>query len=79
MDKRIVLQHTQGPLKGVHEILGLRSDLAGPPPEVMPSGVTHRGRVITGASLLKVTRTHWLYSEFFNWGRKTNGFNPAQV
>lgn len=80
MDKRIIFEHTQGPLKGICEIIALMSQIPdGKLPEVLVAGDTTRGRAITGASLLKVTRTYALYREFFDWGHKTDGFHAAQV
>lgn len=34
-DKRIVLEHTRGPMKGIHSICGLKSQALNPLPEIL--------------------------------------------
>jgi hypothetical protein len=35
MDKRIVLEHTRGRMKGIHSICGLKSEATAPLPEIL--------------------------------------------
>lgn len=82
-EKRIVVEHTVGPLKGLHQILGLYapppdSDLATFAPNVLLFG----DRQSEGISLIRQTHRVYWYRELMprNGSRVPtyDSFNPAQ-
>jgi hypothetical protein len=77
MDKRIVLENTNGVMAGVFQIMGLESDAPKPLPEFVPE-VEMRDH-IGPASLIGVKRSHVLYREIFT-PEMQNGkeFNRSQ-
>lgn len=63
---RIVFEHTNGPLKGLYEIMGTIGQLRENPEDPLPDhaqGFEAHGRLIDFASLIKVTRSYALYRE----------------
>ena len=78
-EKRVVVQYTSGPLKGLHRIIGRTT-------EVLPFLSAANGLDIEFASLIKVSSRCILYRELFNnsvltghFNEPLKDFNPAQV
>ncbi len=66
IEKRIVFEHTRGPLKGLREIMGPVSDLLSNPEDILPdhaAGFEAQGRLIEFASLVEVKKSFALYRE----------------
>jgi hypothetical protein len=64
--KRIVFQHTRGPLTGLYSILGLTTDLGLTADEVIPAiaeGFESQGQLIEVAGLVKVTTRYALFRQ----------------
>lgn len=62
-DKRLVLLHLNGPLAGIHQITGARSQLGHPdqpPPTAL--AITREGKEVP-VGLVASKRTYWLYKE----------------
>jgi hypothetical protein len=76
-DKRIVLEHRAGRLKGVHSIVGLQSEAPNPLPEFVPEVDLQDHTAPT--CLVGVKRSYVLYREVVE-PEKQNGknFNEAQ-
>ena len=60
---RIVFEHTRGPLKGLHAIMGLSTDFGEHALPTSAEGFEAHGEVIEFAGLVKVTRNYALYRE----------------
>lgn len=66
MEKRIVFEHTNGPLKGLREIMGTISQLKDDPEGPLPDhaeGFEAQGRFIEFASLIEARRHCMIYRE----------------
>ena len=93
MDKRLVLQHTQGPHAGLFQIFGVVEEATPLPTEIQaPPGmaVEMLGRRVEFASLITVKPHYVLYREAMprptgkfghvpHPGAPVDGFNPSQV
>ena len=81
-DKRIVFQHTQGPLAGLYRIMGVCSEFGLSPDEPLPScaeGFEAAGAVIEFASLVR-DRGRWaLYRELIAFEKPQKAFDGRQV
>lgn len=78
-EKRVVVQYTSGPLKGIYRIVGRTT-------EVLPFLSAANGLDIEFASLIKVCPRFVLYREPLNnsvltghFNEPLKDFNPAQV
>jgi hypothetical protein len=62
-NRRVVLEHVRGRLKGILQICGLRSEVEGPMEDYHADVDLgdHRGP----ASLIGVKRSYWLYREIY--------------
>ena len=81
-DKRIVFQHTQGPLAGLYRIMGVCSEFGLKPDEALPSaaeGFEVAGTVIEFASLVRDTGRWALYRELIPFEKPQKGFDERQV
>ena len=77
--KRIVFQHTKGPLAGLYAIMGLTSDFGLKEGQALPQeaeGFEAQGRLITFAGLVKVTPRYALYREPLKFGKP---FDERQI
>lgn len=62
--KRIVVQHTQGPLKGLQQIMGLWEPVPGHDvPEFAPNVLLFGDRHAEGISLIRTTHRAYWYRE----------------
>lgn len=62
--KRIVVQHSVGPLKGLYEIMGIWQPIEGHDvPEFAPGIMLHDGRRAEGISLIRQTHRAYWYRE----------------
>jgi hypothetical protein len=62
--KRILVQHTQGPLKGCFQIMGLWEPLPDHDvPEFVPNVLLQGNRRCEGISLIRVTHSSYIYRE----------------
>ena len=80
-DKRVLFQHTTGPLAGLHAIMGCVSGLGLKPGQILPTEATNftaQGRTIPFASLVKVTPRYVLYREPLEFGKPARGFDRSQ-
>lgn len=85
--KRVVIQHTCGPMKGLFRIFG--TVIGNPAPALPgPSTIGDDGHIIQGASLILVKPRYVLYREFadftqikgkFGGGMPEKNFHPDQV
>ena len=78
VSKRLVLQHTQGPFKGLEQIVGIAEDV----PEFLAQLVVFE-RLVDFASLVKVAPRFVLYREVApkprgRFGQVMEGFDPNQ-
>ena len=81
-DKRIVFQHTRGPLAGLYRIMGVCSEFNLKPDEALPSsaeGFEVAGTVIEFASLVRDTGRWALYRELLPFGKPQKTFHEGQV
>lgn len=83
--RRVVLEHTQGPHKGLTQILGNAEELTmgnRPLPEFLPA-MSVLGRDVEFASLIRVTPRMVIYREVFpapkgRFGQTMTSFHPEQ-
>ena len=81
VDKVVLFQHTQGPLAGLHAIMGRVSSLGLKPEQPLPTDArnfTAQGRLIPFAGLVKVTPRYVLYREPLEFGKPARGFDRNQ-
>lgn len=67
-DKRIVLYHTVGPMKGIHSICGLKSEALSPLPEILDATEmidSPRMRTPGPVSLVAEKRSYTLYRQIY--------------
>jgi hypothetical protein len=80
-DKIVVFAHTQGPLAGLHAIMGRVSSLGlkeGQPLPEEAQNFVAQGRAIPFAGLVKVTNRYVLYREPLEFNRPARGFDRSQ-
>ena len=76
-NQRIVLQHTTGPFKGLHQILGHTDELEGRDPEVFVPEIVINPHSRTGAASLVASKPRFLlYREVYN--PNDRGMHPEQ-